>query len=241
MTTLLSAHESSSDESDVVSASPGRTRRRPLEDRRAGWTARARGPRERRCIAFLATRRALGRVEERNGRHRPDAIARACVAGAEQPARFRPRGFRACRSTAGPRSSAASASLSRRRRRPRPRRTARSRGAGFETRSAECPRAPPIWTKIEAAPTRPGASTIGTGERSRRGAPTRKRKPWASTVDSYKTANECSRRLGLARGPRGGKRKPRRPRRGAREAAKGRRARLWFGAEKPHRPMANEP
>ena len=196
----MSAHESSSDESDDVSASPGRPDAGSPRGWRAGSDASSPGSSSRaaRGIAFL--RRDLARQVSRSATVdsiRPDAgDARACAASSRATDALPSTRFSRLPSTAAAAVSAASASATRRRSTPAP----ASYGEKLERGLRDAKRrvaSASAWTKREARRRDPELHDERTGER----LPTRCDYQEAQALGlttKLKTANECSRRLGLA-------------------------------------------
>jgi len=196
----MSAHESSSDESDDVSASPGRPDAGSPRGWRAGSDASSPGSSSRaaRGIAFL--RRDLARQVSRSATVdsiRPDAgDARACAASSRGTDALPSTRFSRLPSTVAAAVSAASASATRRRSTPAP----ASYGEKLERGLRDAKRrvaSASARRKREARGRDPELHDERTGER----LPTRCDYQEAQALgltEKLKTANECSRRLGLA-------------------------------------------
>ena len=196
----MSAHESSSDESDDASASPARSDAGSPRRRRAGSGASNPGSSSRaaRGLAFL--RRDLARSVSRSATVdsiRPDAgDARACAASSRGTDALPSTQFSRLPSTVAAAVSVASASATRRRSTPAP----ASYGEKLERGLRDAKRrvaSASARRKREARGRDPELHDERTGER----LPTRCDYQEAQALgltEKLKTANECSRRLGLA-------------------------------------------
>ena len=199
-TPMMSAHESSSDESDDASASPSRPDAGSSRGRRAASNASSPSSSSRAALGLAFLRRDLARSVSRSATVdsiRPDAgDVRASSGSSRGPDALLAERISRLPSTTAAAVSVASASATRRRGAPAPASYGETLERGLRDAKRRVARARER-TRREAMRVAPELHDARTGEK----LPTRcdyEEAQRLGLVTKLKTANECSRRLGLA-------------------------------------------